>query len=73
MIIDSESKSVFAKKLNELVASQHAAILHGQYPDLASFERQRGVLVGLGLALELLEDKPLTETQSEDETNDAAD
>lgn len=75
MIIDDEARAGLRKKLSALVASQTDAALRGSYPDLAAFERQRGVLVGLGMALDLLEDSqptepPRAEEQENDQTTD---
>lgn len=68
MIIDSESKAYYRKKLNEAVSSANERILKGVYADLAAFERERGIIIGIGVALDLLEE-PQPDPRAE-ETDD---
>lgn len=69
MLIDPESKILYRRKISELVANQIDGLVTGNFIDMAALERHRGVIVGLGMALDLLEDKPQSETLSE-ETSD---
>lgn len=69
-MIDQESKSYLSKELSRLVAEQVDGLVTGSFPNLAALERQRGVIVGLGLALDLISGKPQqppTEMQSGEE------
>lgn len=75
MNIDPESKSYLRKELNRLLSEQVRGLVIGKFPDIASVERQRGIIVGLGLAIDIIEEKPATPTGtlpegSQDESTD---
>lgn len=71
---DPESFYPLRRKLEEKVSEAHNNIVIGSFPDMAAFERQRGIIVGIGVALDLLDQEinpqPLADEQSEGNTND---
>ena len=70
MIIDDEASAGLRKKLIALATSQTEMALRGQYADLAAFERQRGVLVGIGMCIDALESDQAVSTPRAEEQND---
>lgn len=72
MLYDPEAILPLRRKLEELVQQQVSGLVTGNFPDLASLERHRGVIVGLGMALDVLTPQPAaphTEEENDESTN----
>jgi len=71
MILDPEILTHYRKLINQQISHAMDALVAGPVGDAHFFERQRGVIIGLGIALDILEDKPATpaETQSGEDDN----
>ncbi len=78
MVIDPDSKAIFRKELTKLVNSTMEGLSTGNFYDtsgnfsVGKYERERGILCGLGYALNLLEDPatPKSEPLEENENGD---
>ena len=57
MLIDPEYKQPLLKKYNEIAQEAVAGLVSGTFNDIAAVERQRGIIVGIGLCIDILEDK----------------
>lgn len=68
MLVDPEYLNPLRKKLTELVNQEVSGLVKGSFPDVASMERQRGIIVGLGMALDLI--SPITTDTRSEETDD---
>lgn len=67
MFVDHEHKQLLLKKYNELAQTAVAGLVSGAFASLSDVERQRGIIVGIGLCIDVLEDKKEPQQQVEEE------
>jgi hypothetical protein len=65
MQLDPDSRAWFRKQLNEQIARQVDVLARDQDDTPTSVSKQRGVITGLGLALQILDQPTHTETPSD--------
>lgn len=60
MQIDQDSRTYLRKELSRIVSDHVNGLVTGDFPTIAALERQRGILCGLGIALDVIEGNPAT-------------
>ena len=72
MLLDPEYKQPVLKKLHALAQEAVDGLVVGKFADIAAVERQRGLIVGIGMCIDAIEDKPAVQLRAGEDNEQAA-